>query len=83
MKILKQTAKGMLFLDGNCGRLDDDYYIIAGYSFIDGIGEYLLMKQDELVFQFPIIEGIITKYNTIKKLYEQEQNNKARSNSEV
>ncbi len=74
MNILKQTNKGMLFVGGNCGRLDDDHYIVAGYSFEYGIGEYILMKHNDLVFQFPIIEGIITKYNTIKKLYEQGTN---------
>jgi hypothetical protein len=74
MNILKQTEKGMLFLDANCGRLDNDYYIIRGFSFEYGVGEYILMKNNELVSQCPIIEGIITKYNTIKKLDEQKQN---------
>lgn len=80
MQILRQTNAGMLFLDGNCGRLDDDYYVIAGLTML-GQSDYLLMKHDTLVFQSPIIAGIITKYNTIKKLDEQEQNNPPCSNN--
>lgn len=73
MNILKQTDKGMLFINSHCRRLDEDYYVIAGLTIL-GQADYLLMKHDTLIYQNPLINAVIIKYNTIKKLYEQGTN---------